>query len=1500
MQLRNRTINHIGALTLVLATSVGAYAKQPGVRISRIDPDRKEIVRHTRCVRGAGKFMSPFAAKRSHVKGQTLSVPRQPVAAEAPGRRPVYGLVTFASSWTDYENAGIYRIPTGGGAEFVPVATSAEMQGENAVMAGDQFWLTHLTENMFGQFQWGALYDPATWTRTADNLVNTEFDAQSLAYDGTTQTVYGSFRQSGGTFNLATLNITTNKLADVASLGQEGFTSMAFDGEGQLYATTVGGTFGKVDKTSGALTAITMGVPVSQYNTSAAIDPSARCYYYAFITDSEAAMYAIDLDSGAQTKLYDMPDGQNIIGMWVGEDEASAKAPASAENLSAVFAAGALSGTVEFDMPSTLYDGSALTGSVTYTVRLNGADKAEAQAEAGAHVAVPVTVETVGSYTIEVVVTNSAGASPAAAIVRWIGSDTLLPLNEPVLERDGEAMHLEWQAPQAANGGFIDAASITYDVVRYPGAVAVANGISATCFDETVPAPEGLERCHYTVTVNYNGTSFAAVASNRIVIGSAELPYAQRFDTESAGEYFTVLDANNDGYTWQWSSGAMRVRYNIVDMDDWLILPPMNLKKGEYYEISFKVWAESTKYPEKIAVYAGTSSAVSAMTSELMAPSPVTVDGDNKMTVKRYFSPQADGVYYFGIHGCSAANNYYLNVDDVTVAAGLSATAPAGVKSLTVTPADYGKLEAELSFILPDTDVAGGRLNSISKVDVLRNGVKIGNVDNPVPGASRTFRDNDAPHGEVTYTLVAYLDGKEGERVSASCFVGISSPLPVTGVKLTRGSDTGEVVVSWDPVTEDVNGMHLSAGQVTYDVYRIVDEHSLVVASETAGTSVTDRVVAAGAPEEFTFYAVKAFTAYGSAEDTESDLIPVGKPSEVPYRESVAGSHLSNLWTIDLPADGGAYWETADDAYIEGITSVDGDGGFFDLVCDYRGYEGTLISGNIAIPSDLVSPGLTFYYFNYDSTNYIEVLVNDGTGFVKVDQVTLSPDSREGWTRKVVAMDRYLGKTVQIAFRGVIVNTNIIAIDDLRLGTMPANDLVARGITVPEIVKPNESYRVTVAVENAGLSAASAYKVVLYENDAAVAETEGPAIAASAMAEVAFDRVMDMFAAPVIEYYATVEFTSDNDNTNNTAEPVVTYVKFPAYPAVNDLSGSVTGDGAVALSWSAPDLDSGVPAAVTDDVEAYEPFSTGLPGSEVEYDDMGDWLVIDGDGGETFVIQGSMYPNSGKPMAFMVLNTDWAGLTGAHSGSQMFACFGAVDADYEAITCDDWLISPQLYGGAQTISLYARSMNAQYKERMQLYYSTGGTEKADFIEVKTVEQVEGDWTRYMFDVPDGAERFAIRCTSHDQFALLVDDITYIPRDPELADLSIAGYNVYRDGVKLNDTPVTDTAFEDQDADASKAHTYHVTTVYTSGESKLSNACKIDLSGLSAVEVADVTISAVRGAVVVCGAEGLDVTVASIDGRVVFSGKGTRSMTVHVAPGYYVVKAGSTVGKLSVR
>ena len=64
-------------------------------------------------------------------------------------------------------------------------------------------------------------------------------------------------------------------------------------------------------------------------------------------------------------------------------------------------------------------------------------------------------------------------------------------------------------------------------------------------------------------------------------------------------------------------------------------------------------------------------------------------------------------------------------------------------------------------------------------------------------------------------------------------------------------------------------------------------------------------------------------------------------------------------------------------------------------------------------------------------------------------------------------------------------------------------------------------------------------------------------------------------------------------------------------------------------------------------------------------------------------------------------------------------------------------------------------------------------------------------------------------------------------------LTLIGYNIYRDGVKVNDTPVTDTKFTDK---VGGAHLYNVTAVYDKGEARFSNTAEVTAAaGISEVE-----------------------------------------------------------------
>lgn len=990
-----------------------------------------------------------------------------------------------------------------------------------------------------------------------------------------------------------------------------------------------------------------------------------------------------------------------------------------------------------------------------------------------------------------------------------------------------------------------------------------------------------------------------------------QLPYTQDFNSEGCFDGFTVLNLNGDHYQWEWNKydyprqdeSCARLHYGDSRHDDWLITPGFNLVAGQYYEISFDVYAQNARYPEEMEVFAGAGITAEAMTIELVPATTYDNDPDNILTVTKMFTVPSDGVYHIGFHGISSDKTaYFLNVDNIKVAKGISAGAPAAVTGLTLTPGEYGALTAKIDFTAPKTLMDGGELTSLSRVEIQRGGVKIGEVSPiPAPGETATFTDSEAPHGENTYTVIPYNGDNPGEPASATGFIGISKPLQVANVKVLRGSDTGEVKITWERVTRDINGMELLDDQVTYDVYRIEDEHQRVIASETNLCEATERLCAPDAPQQFVVYQVKAFTRYGSADETESYPVPVGRISSLPFIESIPEGHLSQDWAQQLPAENGEYWQNVPDSYIDGINSADEDGGYLAMASSFTGYEGTLISGNIDIPADIANPGLSFYYWNYASGNYIDVMVNKGEGFTKLLTVTLDgSDAQDGWARKVIPMEAYKGKIIQVAFRGVIAQTNILALDAITIDRLPAHDLTARELIMPQTVKTNEPFTVTVKVENVGSLKAEDYTVTLYRDNVAVATKPGQPVEPSTSCTVTFDTEVGVFSDSSTEYHAEVDYADDEVTGNNASRTAFVDILLPATPVVTDLAAT-SENATVRLSWSHPDLESVVPAGITDDVEEYVPFSIGLPGSVLATDDMGQWSVIDGDGATTYVLDGNPFPNSGGAMSFVVFNATVLGIQGTRSGHQMFMSFNPYDiVSEQPVKTDDWLISPELYGGAQTVKFFARSMHAQFPETMEMWYSLSGRDREDFIKAGEIAKVSADWTEYSFDVPEGAKHFALRNVSYDMFALCIDDISYIPVDPVSGNLTVDGYNIYRDKTKLNIEPVTETAYTDL-SPLTGDHTYHVTVAYTSGESAPSNAARVSSSveNVSAAETS-VTIHATNGAITIDGARGAKAYVHTLDGRRVASVNVNGKTAIAASPGIYIVKVGDTVAKVMVR
>ena len=104
-------------------------------------------------------------------------------------------------------------------------------------------------------------------------------------------------------------------------------------------------------------------------------------------------------------------------------------------------------------------------------------------------------------------------------------------------------------------------------------------------------------------------------------------------------------------------------------------------------------------------------------------------------------------------------------------------------------------------------------------------------------------------------------------------------------------------------------------------------------------------------------------------------------------------------------------------------------------------------------------------------------------------------------------------------------------------------------------------------------------------------------------------------------------------------------------------------------------------------------------------------------------------------------------------------------------------------------------------------------ESFTLVEAKSI--ATQDWTEVSFDLPAGTKYFAIRHTSNDVWALLVDDITYLVGGGE-----VTGYNIYLDGELVATVEGGVTTYNvDVEGIESGDHEVSVSAVYGETESK---------------------------------------------------------------------------------
>lgn len=172
---------------------------------------------------------------------------------------------------------------------------------------------------------------------------------------------------------------------------------------------------------------------------------------------------------------------------------------------------------------------------------------------------------------------------------------------------------------------------------------------------------------------------------------------------------------------------------------------------------------------------------------------------------------------------------------------------------------------------------------------------------------------------------------------------------------------------------------------------------------------------------------------------------------------------------------------------------------------------------------------------------------------------------------------------------------------------------------------------------------------------------------------------------------------------------------------------------------------------------------------------------------------------------------------------------------------------------------------------------------------------------YAYTMLDNIQLIGVKIVPIDKLNYSVADnkvklIWDIPRNVDAE--TIVGYNVFRNGTKITDTPVTTTSYSDDVTEYSNI-TYGVSVVYTHGESDPTNI-SVDLSGVEKTFADKASVEAVSGGFTINNSVGALISIYSVDGIVVYRGNDEGTHTVAAQPGIYTVTINNKANKLVVR
>lgn len=1442
-----------------------------------------------------------------------------------PGGSNLCGFIAYNELTVPY---GIYRIPVASGQTLTPLReTPGLLYSFRGGAASDRYYVmsyygTTIQNGIY--LCMSAIFDKSDWSLLAEAGDYGQYEriCSDMTYDPVTDRFYGCFldrKQTRWLLGYMQVDHSTpaSTIGSVTALStlDVSLNGIAADANGVLWGIrNDNGELVTIDKKTGEMTSKASTGFVPGYNGSLTWDNTNGILYWSVTYDDNSsesglssAILSVDPTSGQLTQVYKFAAPSQTCGLYT-EYTATALSPGEFSEFKVNFEGESLSGTVSFDAPTGLTDGSAATGAVDYTltvVKENGYvayDKTLSCDYGEKNVTLPINLNTPGNYTFTLKAFNDAGTGYPSAITRYVGPDLPENATNIVISYDNGKVSLSWDKVETTrNGGYFNPEKVSYvatmswvdadgNLTKLTPRTLTAN---ETSWD--VEATEDLRGYQASVTPIFDQNEGDATETPWTWFGYLSAPFTQTMKPDIDG--WTPYNAGNASNWEKVSTSYGRgwaIAYNWGSKNNaWLFSPAIKLEKGRYYTLSLRAWSQIVT--QTTHVWIGRESNVGAMETNLC---DLTVQGrttESKAPVTTFgFECPETGIYYLGLHNDTKSDTYtnapYMWVGDVTCQ-----TAPDDAPAAPAIDIDYdrtGLVKGHVTITAPTTTYSGTPVEKFDALSLEVNGTVVNEWTDVESGQALEFDYEGSKAGMYSFIAKASLNGIEGVPKITNIHLGMALPLDPEWVNVAEHEDClGTVDVTWSPVTTNVHSQQIDESAVAYNVMDILKNSYIQ-------QDVTEQpfVYKACDPDKQTslLVAVNAKTSAGVSSvygtNSKQSIQHVGKPYDLPVNENFADGYVTHSWSVVNQHSDFDHCNVVEArTTLKAGVDANGDGYCLQAFVPYENSQASLYSGVINVPADAHNPvfGLAVYreYYGEDVDNNNTIIVSilgDKT------QGSLAPlragDQNYGWKYYYYNLSPFKGQKVNILFTFQTRSYTSHYIDDIQFFDAPEKDLALTSVTAPEVTSPNKNVQIQATVFNLGTAALAKDQAVVElrraDNNECIATKSIGAIAPFNSANVVLsDKLNNSFDAD-IEYIATVVYEGDSNSENNSASTRMT-LALPTIPTPTNLTGVRDDNGFADLTWTAPDLTPSYPSLKVGFESSTAPSCTALEG----------FVTIDVDGNEVMEDIGLA-----GPVGF----TTFYHPSLSHSGNWMLVS----PANSDGKAKEDWLVSPKLSGKAQTISFYART-NWNAYETFTVLTSTASDAKADFTETAlTYTTTSNDWTLIEIDVPEGTQYFAIVSKADDTtdlIYLMLDDFSFEGADVNDG-LTVSGYNAYRDNERVGKNISTE-AWNDGEGTPG-AHFYRVTASYAGrGESAASNEIFLFTRG-SGIDNVNATVGKVystRGHIVVEGAEGAELSVTTIGGVVLKRvEKASPKESLAVVPGVYIVSIDKSSVKLTVR